>query len=214
MENISQSHESSTATLWPPHGLSPVKTLEAESVHEVVGGRGATLAAAASAEGGGWLGGGGAANAWLAAAELRPPTTSAELAAQRGACGRLGHCWNISVPTRTGRRRTARAGKCSPKRVTTSVASCAAALGSREAQRSTNSSSARARFSRVPSSLSSRLRRAFARLHQASSRTGRSRCPLEQGLSDLPLLWVHEFPAAALVAPADGVLEEIQPRWP
>ena len=94
-----------------------------------------------------------------------------------GACGRLGHCWNISVPTRTGRRRTARAGKCSPKRVTTSVASCAAALGSREAQRSTNSSSARARFSRVPSSLSSRLRRAFARLHQASSRTGRSRCP-------------------------------------
>ena len=43
MENISQSHENSTATLRPPHGLSPVKTLEAESVHEVVGGRGATL---------------------------------------------------------------------------------------------------------------------------------------------------------------------------
>jgi hypothetical protein len=84
MESISQSHENSTATLWPPHGLSPVKTLEAESVHEVVGGRGATLAAAASAEGGGWLGGGGAANAWLAAPELRPTTRSAELAAQRG----------------------------------------------------------------------------------------------------------------------------------
>ena len=43
METISQSHENSTATLRPPHGLSPVKTLEAESVHEVVGGRGATL---------------------------------------------------------------------------------------------------------------------------------------------------------------------------
>ena len=40
MESISQSHENSTATLRPPHGLSPVKTLEAESVHIVVGGLG------------------------------------------------------------------------------------------------------------------------------------------------------------------------------
>jgi len=174
MESISQSHESSTATLWPPHGQSPVKTLEAESVHEVVGGRGASLgrrrpapkAAAGSAAGGlptrGWQ-------------QLSCGRRRGRRSWQRsGACGRLGHCWNISVPTRTG---PGRAGKCSPKRVTTSVASCAAALGSREAQRSTNSSSAQARFSRVPSSLSSRLRRAFARLHHASSRTGRSRCP-------------------------------------
>ena len=176
MEIISQSHENSTATLWPPHGLSPLKTLEAESVHEVVGGRGATLAAAASAEGGGWLGGGGAANAWLAAAELRPPTRSAELAAQRGvwASGSLleyqrahqdrpaphGPGWQMF--TEEGYHLGGFLRGCSRSERTRRSTN----------ESSTSPSSARARRSRMPSSLSSRMRRAFAWLHHASSLLG------------------------------------------